>query len=365
MKTFLISRRAFAFLLASLALPLAAFAGNDSPGTVYTLSNAASANRVLTFSRDAHGDLTAAASYPTGGRGTGAGLGSQGALALTQDGQWLLAVNAGSNDLSVFSVRHDALVLTDIAPSGGMVPISVTIADNLIYVLNAGGAAGSSDNISGFYLTQKGKLVALPGSTRSLSAANTAPAQISFALRGDALVVTEKATSRVDGFVVDDDGRAGPVISAPSVGSIPFGFAVSAKGDLFVSEAVSSALSSYAVNSNGTVSVISPSVINHQAAACWVTLSKDGRFAYTANAASDSISAYRVNQDGSVSLVEPSGFSAAAPHPLDLTVSNDGRFLYALTTGSVSVFEVGPNGSLSEAGSISGLPASAAGLVAR
>jgi 6-phosphogluconolactonase len=369
MKISLLSRRAFAFLLGALALPVAALAGNgngnDSPGTVYTLSNAAAANRVLTFDRDAHGDLTAATSYATGGRGTGAGLGSQGALALSDNGQWLLAVNAGSNDLSVFSVRHDALVLTDVVPSGGLRPISVTIADNLVYVLNAGGAVGSSDNISGFSLTSQGKLIALPGSTRALSAANTGPAQISFALGADALIVTEKATSRVDTFVVDANGIAGPVNSMPSAGAVPFGFAVSAQGGVFVSEAVASALSSYALNSSGTLDLISPSVINHQAAACWVALSKDERFAYTANAASNSLSAYRINGDGSLSLVESSGFSAAATHPLDLTVSHNGRFLYALTTGGISIYDIGSHGSLNATGSIPGLPASAAGLVAR
>jgi hypothetical protein len=176
--------------LGMLALPFAGSAQGNSPGSVYTLSNAAGTNRVLAFSRTAKGDLSPAGTYVTGGQGIGATLGSQGALALTDDGRWLLAVNAGSNELSVFAVHNDALTLTDIVPSGGQRPISVTVAHNLIYVLNAGGASGSSDNISGFYLSLDGQLHALPDSTRALSGANVGPAQISFGLRGDVLIVT-------------------------------------------------------------------------------------------------------------------------------------------------------------------------------
>jgi 6-phosphogluconolactonase (cycloisomerase 2 family) len=367
MKSFLTFLHRRTFLVALLALPLAARAGNDSPGAIYSLSNEADANRVLVFARNAHGRLAPDGAFPTGGRGTGASLGSQGALALTGDGRWLLAVNAGSNELSVFAVRHDALVLSDIVSSGGLRPISVTVADNLVYVLNAGGAAGGVDNISGFYLTERGRLHALPGSTQPLSAADTAPAQISFARRGDVLIVAEKATSRIDSFVVDDTGRAGPGSFAPSSGATPFGFAVSSKSQLFVSEAVSSALTSYAIRADGTVSTITPSLINGQAAACWVALSKDEHYAYTANAASNSISGYRIARNGSLTLFDDNGLTAVAQKPLDLAVSGDGRFLYALNAGtqSISAYRIRPDGSLDDVGSVPGLSLGSAGLVAR
>lgn len=345
-----------------------AFVARGDPGAVYTLSNTADANRVLVFSRSAHGSLEWSAGYPTGGKGSGAGLGSQGAVTLTDDGRWLLAVNAGSNSLSVFSIHKEALVLTDIAASGGLNPISVTVADNLVYVLNAGGAVGSSDNISGFYLSKEGQLIPLPGSTRSLSGANVGPAQVSFGLRGDVLVVTEKSTSRVDSFAVDDKGRAGPVVSAPSSGSTPFGFAISSKGYAFVSEAVSSALSSYRLQANSGVALVTGSLINRQAAACWTVLSKNEKFAYTANAASNTISGYRVAANGTVTLLNPSGVTAVTDaHPIDMAVSNSGRFLYSLNSdsGTLVAFAVGEDGSLSRVGDVGDLPASVSGLAAR
>jgi 6-phosphogluconolactonase (cycloisomerase 2 family) len=346
------------------ALPFTGTAQNDTPGAVYTLTNAPDTNRVMLLSRNAKGELTASGAFATGGVGTGAGLGSQGALAMSDDGRWLLAVNAGSNELSVFSIQNDALVLTDIVPSGGVRPISVTIAHNLVYVLNA----GVPENITGFLLTERGELLALPGSTQALSGANVGPAQVSFGLRGDVLVVTEKTTNRIDGFAVDDSGRAGPATVTPSSGAVPFGFAISSKGYLFVSEAPASALSSYRLNADGSLNVRTPSLVNHQGAACWVVLSKDEKYAYTANAASDSISGYRIHEDGTVTLLDSNGLTAVAgDSPIDLAVSRNGRFLYSLNAASRTIVEllVREDGSLTRIGEIGGLPAGAAGLIAR
>jgi 6-phosphogluconolactonase (cycloisomerase 2 family) len=277
-------------------------------------------------------------------------------------------VNAGSNELSVFSVRNNSLVLTDVVPSGGSQPISVTVAHNLIYVLNAGGAVGAADNISGFYLTERGQLHALPGSTQPLSGANVGPAQVSFGLRGDVLVVTEKATHLIDGFAVDQSGRAGPAMTRPSSGAVPFGFAISSKGFLFVSEAPASALSSYKVQDNGSLDLVTASLVNQQGAACWVVLSKDEKYAYTANATTDSISGYRIHENGALTLLDSNGLTAVAgDSPIDLAVSQNGRYLYALNaaSGTIVGFRVGADGSLARVDEIGGLPAGGAGLVAR
>jgi 6-phosphogluconolactonase (cycloisomerase 2 family) len=343
-------------------------AQNDSPGAVFTLNNAVDVNRVVAYARDASGGLSVAASYPTGGKGLGANLGSQGALALTANGRWLLAVNAGSNDLSVFSVRDGSLVLTDVVPSGGRRPISVTVEDNLVYVLNAGGAAGATDNISGFFLSQQGRLVAVPGATRSLSAGDVGPAQVSFGLRGDVVVVTEKASNRLCGFPIDDQGRAGPAVTTPSSGATPFGFGVSSKGYIFVSEAPGSALSSYQLHADGSLGLVTASLANHQAAACWAVVSKNEKYAYTANAGNNTISAYQIALDGSVRLLSSVEFTAAADvHPIDMAVSNNGQFLYSLnnTSGTIIGFRLNEDGRLTRVSHVAGLPASTVGLIAR
>jgi 6-phosphogluconolactonase (cycloisomerase 2 family) len=101
---------------------------------------------VAAFDRAPDGTLTIQGTYPTGGTGTGAGLGSQGALVLDNDGRELFAVNAASNSITAFKVRPRGLEIEATVPSGGTTPISVTVHDDTLYVLNAGGAA----NITGF-----------------------------------------------------------------------------------------------------------------------------------------------------------------------------------------------------------------------
>src|SRR5215468_7000543 len=124
-------------VLAAVLLASGAFA-QDEPGAVYAMTNAAGGNSILIFARVASGTLTNAGSAATGGTGKGAGLGSQGALLLTNDQRWLLAVNAGSNDLTVFSVTPEGLRWRSKTPSGGTMPISVAVHERLVYALNAG-----------------------------------------------------------------------------------------------------------------------------------------------------------------------------------------------------------------------------------
>src|SRR2546422_10932694 len=109
---------------------------HDTPGAVYTLMNQVAANggnAVAIFQRSAAGTLTAAGTVATGGTGTGSSLGSQGAVVLSADGRWLFAVNAGSNDVSIFRVSPAGLALTSRIPSGGVQPISLTVRGNLLY----------------------------------------------------------------------------------------------------------------------------------------------------------------------------------------------------------------------------------------
>src|SRR2546428_1752114 len=101
--------------------------GDTGPGAVYTITNQLAGNAVAVFARSADGTLTPAGSFATGGTGTGVGLGSQGAVTLSGDGRLLFAVNAGSNDLSVFGVRPNGLSLLSRTASGGALPTSVTV----------------------------------------------------------------------------------------------------------------------------------------------------------------------------------------------------------------------------------------------
>src|SRR6185503_3692106 len=341
-------------LIAVFLLPLiAGFTGSataapdKSPGALYTLTNAASGNEVLVFGRS----------------GSGAGLGSQSAVLLTKNNQWLYAVNAGSDQISVFAVNPSGLALVDIVDSGGVRPISLTIYKDWLYVLNA----GDSGNISGFSIGQDGSLSPLAGSTQPVSngGVGAAPglAQIAFSSDGSTLVVTEKTTSLIDTYEVLD-GLAGAPVTHASSGAVPFGFAFDHHGHAIVSEA-SGAVSSYQINGSG-FSVISPSVATTQVAACWIAISKNGKFAYTTNAGSGSISSYQLGEDGSLTLLNPTaGITGAGSSPVDMAFSINGRFLYALGSAShaITIFQMGADGSLASIGSIS-VPTGVVGLAA-
>src|SRR5947207_887584 len=86
---------AAASMLALAATAATALGGGGSPGAVYTLTNAPAGNAVAVFDRAGDGTLTPAGTVPTGGLGSGGGLGSQNALVLSQNNQRLFAVNAG------------------------------------------------------------------------------------------------------------------------------------------------------------------------------------------------------------------------------------------------------------------------------
>ncbi|HZR18908.1 MAG TPA: beta-propeller fold lactonase family protein [Verrucomicrobiae bacterium] len=356
----------------SAALGSAAALADDS--VIYTMDNAASANHVLVFHAGEHGAPKLVETVPTGGTGTGAGLSSQGSVLLTRDGRWLFVCNAGSDEVSVFAAGNRDLHLAQKVHSGGHLPLSLTLHRNLLYVLNAGGSVGDKDNITAFAFAN-GSLFQLSGSTRALSADNTGPAQVSFTQDGDALVVTERNTNLIDTFPLGDDGLAMPGSSFASAGQTPFGFAVGHRDRIFVSEAGggaanASSASSYSISDTGELTVISGAVPTRQTAACWLTLTHDGRFIYTANAGSGTLSGYGVAPDGTLHLLDPNGITASTgpgSHPVDMAEGRDGRMLFALANGNgtLGAFRLTGDGGLQPLGFAGGIATSAAGLAAQ
>jgi 6-phosphogluconolactonase len=362
-----------AALVAAMALiNVAAPAAQTSDGVVYTASNSSAGNQVLMFDRDADGALTFVNAFPTGGTGSGNGLGNQGGVTLTADGKFVLVVNAGSNDLSVFETEQHGLILRDRRPSGGVRPISVTANGRLVYVLNNGGPSGGVDNIVGFRLSRDSRLQQIAGSTRGLSATSVGPAQVELSPDGASLVVTEKDTNRIDIFAVGDDGLLGASGVQASAGQTPFGFAFGKRDQFFISEAFggaagASAISSYQVTGAAVFGVISSSVPTTETAACWVVVSGDGRFLYTTNAGSGTVSGYSIRPDGTIALIDGSGVTGVTgPGVADVTLSASGRYLYALRSGAgaISAFRVEEHGSLTYLGAFA-VPAGTNGIAAR
>lgn len=339
-------------------------------GLVHVLTNDPSGNAVLQFRRAANGRLALADRRFTGGRGgTGNGvgnldpLGSQDSLISNGDGSRLIAVNAGSDEISVLGVTSKGLTLLDTARSGGDFPNSVALSGDLVYVLNAHG----TPNVTGFRLDAAGNLRPLAGSTRALpGGVNAAPHDIRFSPDGTRLIVTEEGPNQIDVFDIGNDGLIAAATTQPSAGAVPFGMAFGRGDVLVVTEAASSSASSYQLTSANTLTVISPAVANGQAASCWIALATRGQ-AFVSNTGSATLSAYQVGADGQLTLVNATAAKTGdGSGPIDAALSSDNRFLYVVDSalGKVLIYRVDGN-TLAAAGSVPRLPKTIQGIVAR
>ncbi|MBA3560357.1 MAG: beta-propeller fold lactonase family protein [Gemmatimonadaceae bacterium] len=348
-------------------------------GAVYIQTNDGTNNQIIAYRRAANGELLFLDSVSTGGRGTGRPrLGSQGPVILTQDERWLLVTNAGSNDISVLSASPSGGSLVQTVSSGGTAPYSIAVRGNLVYVMNEGSApAAAPANISAFRLGTDGRLTAIAGSTRPLSTAFPEPGQVSFSPDGASLVVTEKATSKIDTYALQSDGTAtGPTVFT-SNGQTPFGFAFRNDGVFVMTEAQEgtaglASASSYSLA--GGFHSISASVRNGETDVCWAVIAGGGQYAYITNFGSGTISSYSIATGGSITLLEAvAGRTAAAQGPRDLDLDRSGDFLYVLDVGfadastrAVHAFAVQDNGRLARVGTfaVPGNHPNVAGLAA-
>jgi 6-phosphogluconolactonase len=336
-------------------------------GHVYVNDNTAGTNTIGAFNQFADGTLAPMHGSPfaAGGAGTGTIIGSQGALQVTRDGRYLLAVDAGSDQISVLRIGDDGelhLVGSSPVASGGIEPISIAVHEDLVYVANEGnGATGS--NYTGFTLNANGHLTLLPGSTIPLPPTAN-PGDVFFNADGTHLVGTEVGTTDpstflIDSFVVGHDGRltAAPGSPFPAQGPGPFGseFHPTNPSQLYVSNAHGGAnngtVSAFSVARNGVLTSIGASpYADNQTAPCWIEISHDGQYLFTVNTGSSSISRYRIDADGALTLLGSTPFkNPTGLRPFDARLSPDGNNLYVVDAGldAVSVFAV-DGGNLTE-----------------
>jgi 6-phosphogluconolactonase len=338
-------------------------AAPDSAGNVYVNDNTAGTNTIAAFERHGNGTLTRLEGSPfnAGGAGTGTIIGSQGALQVSSDGRYLLAVDAGSNQISVLRIRPDGslqAVENGTVASGGIQPVSIAVNGRLVYVANEG-TAQTAPNYTGFTLNRDGHLTPIDDSTVTLPI-DANPGDILFNSTGTNLIGIEvgidRRTSVIDSFVVGKHGRltraSGSPFAAQAEG--PFGseFSPANPGHLYVSNAHggggNGSVSAFSVAHNGTLSSIGASpYADHQTAPCWVEISHDGRYLFTVNTGSTTISSYQVLADGSLSLLGPATtFSSGSKgvRPFDARLDPAGQNLYVVDAGIHKVSAFGVSG---------------------
>jgi 6-phosphogluconolactonase (cycloisomerase 2 family) len=278
---------------------------------------------------------------------------------MTANGHYLLAVDSGSNQISVLRIWPDGSLsqVPGVVSSGGELPVSVAIYRGLVYVANAGPA---DSNLTGFRLGHGGQLTAIPGSTVSLPAGSQ-PGDVLFNGTGHKLVATLVGTSQIASFTVGSNGllTAAPGSPFPAQGLGPFGseFRPGAPNQLFVSNAHNGGttgtgtVSAFRDSRDGALSSIGDSPFaDHQTAPCWVAISPDSRVLFAVNTGSGTVSSYSIGSDGSLTLIGSTSVSATGGvGAVDAGLSPDGRFLYLNESkiGSVGIFAVN-GGNLAE-----------------
>jgi 6-phosphogluconolactonase (cycloisomerase 2 family) len=326
----------------------------DVVGHVYVNDNTPGTNTIAAFDRHADGTLTPLPGSPfaTGGAGTGHGIGSQGALQETGDGRYLLAVDAGSNQISVLRVERGGSLTPVGQPvsSGGVEPVSIAVDRGLVYVANAG--TGGS-NYTGFVINRHGHLHPIAASTVALPGGST-PGDVFFNGTGTHLVGTRVGTSLIDSFNVEPHGQLTAATGSPfpAQGVGPFGseFRPTNPRQLYVSNAHGGAnngtVSAFTDHRDGRLTSIGASPFaDNQTAPCWVEISRDGKFLFTVNTAVPSISSYSISADGSLDLLGSTQFL----HPMglgpeDARLSPSGDTLWVVDTGAAAVSAFTVNG---------------------
>jgi len=363
-----ITSLSLAVVAAATAAAMAS-ASSDVVGHLYVNANTPGTNTIAAFDRHADGSLTPmhGSPFPAGGAGTGTGIGSQGALQITSDGKYLLAVDAGSNQISVLRMENDGelnRVGGGPVSSGGIKPVSIAVHGRLVYVANAG---DGGSNYTGFTLNPGGHLRPLAGSTVALPDGSS-PGDVLFNGDGSKLVGTEVGTSVIDSFVVSADGVLTAAGGSPfaAEGPGPFGseFRPTDPTQLFVSNAHGGAgngsISAFSDASDGALTSIGSSPFpDFQTAPCWMEISHDGQFLFTVNTGSNSVSRYGIAADGSLGLLGSTSLGSTALGAEDARLAPDGGTLWVIDTGgrAVSAFSV-------DGGDLTQLPTSPTALPA-
>ncbi|HJQ49143.1 MAG TPA: beta-propeller fold lactonase family protein [Gaiellaceae bacterium] len=328
-------------------------------GHVYVNDNTAPVNTVAGFDRHADGSLTAMHGSPfaIGGAGTGQPDASQGSLQLSDDGRYLLAVDAGSNEISVVRIKPDGSLEPAGASvaSGGVDPVSIGVHGDLVYVANAGPGSNAGDtNYTGFRLNPGGQLRPISGSTYVLPN-DSKPGQVLFSGDGTRAAGTRIATSLIDSFTVGRDGRLTPAPGSPydaqafsppqGFGQLGSEFNPTDPSELFVSDAhVASGaaafpglVSSFTDAADGTLTPVGAPVANDGGAACWIEISHDGKFLFVVNTASASISSYSIGAGGTLTFLQSTGKGQIGGGAEDARISPDGSTLWVVESGTNAV----------------------------
>ena len=326
-------------------------------------------NTVSGFAVAGDGTLTRIPGSPflTGGTGGGAGTGLFPVnRATTCSAQKFIYVsNAGSNDVSGFSVDPSTGVLSlvrDIpfptgGTTGGAIALACTPNGKFLMAANNG-----SSNVTVFGIGDNGALTVVGSSLL-----DSEPVSIRISPDGNFLAVALEGNA-VAMLSIAPDGSLVPVQGSPFFGSAAgtlAGADISCGGNVLfagASNAETTIVNVFDIAMSGALTPLAdspfPTVfppfpapgvgINSNV----VLLSPNERFLFVSNQQSQSVTVFSVATNGSLSPVAGSPFSASASSfPTGMAMDQAGNFLYVVDGSRIYGYSVGGSGALKPVGS--------------
>lgn len=339
-------------------------------GAVYAMTNGngqvdgsvQGANTIVGYGRNFDGSLEPIGTFSTGGDGGdfdgGEGLDpliSAYALTKTVDNEFVLAVNAGSNTISAFSVGDDfGLTATATAETNGVGPNSIAHSprnqsgiNGLVYVSNitrpefaTAGEPVQQGSLMGYWLLEDGSLDPIADAWRGLA---NRPSAVQFSPDGSYLVVSSinagssaLATNDENEIVVYSVNADGTLSASPTAGAtstlrgntenrnLPsaIGFQIVGDNYVVVTEArefqadgsppafpalQDGSVSTWQITAGGGLTAINLDVRsgenNTGRTACWIDFTNDGNSFFVSNALEAGLASFSFN-NGQIALLD-------------------------------------------------------------
>lgn len=369
----------------------------DGGKVVYVISNDYhdNANAVLAYRKKMDGSLVPLPGSPFLTHGAGLANPKQvlgpddtdDPLVVSDDGQFLFAVNGGSNTIAVFRINPDGTLVTvpgSPFPSGGQTPCSIAINGRFIYVANKAldplHTITQPPNYTAFEVGPDGGLSVVPVGTVEVPEGSS-PSQVllsndrRFLFGTDFLAFMLPAEEPI-GTLLSFDLKGGQGLSlapgAPYV--VPkgdggaLGLATNPRSDrtLYVGFPVAGAFGVYAIDpSTGALSFVRQ--VAGGPATCWIRTNSAGNRLYTLNSGENAVGVYNTDQPDVPTFINKLVLKDAQ-HSGDFSLgfSPDGGTLYVVSQNVDTVFSannnwlhvltVAPDGTLSEPGDPLQLP---------
>jgi DNA-binding beta-propeller fold protein YncE len=291
--------------------------GHGAQSFVYTETDNSNLNQnaVIAYRQNAQGQLTQIGSFKTDGTGVANPQGLLGPddsdkeVIASPDGRFVFAVNQGSNSVAEFRVNPNGsldLVGRSAVNSGGTQPVSLSIADGRLYVVNRGnevqGETGTvAPTITVFNILPFG------GLTRDSAATTKLPLGLS---PSQLLISSKSQEAFLDTFTptpLDNVAEANEVVP----------FRIAANGSLVP------------ITSGGVGAPVNPPLL------LGLSQHPTQNIVYAGLTGVSEVGVFSVDGAGNLKLVDTVPVQGAAP--CWTTVSPNGQFLYTIDTGSNSV----------------------------